>query len=84
MHSVLTEQEAVARAWDLVSRKHIRACTLRSVEIEAAPEFLPEWAVRGDVWEVVFDLDVPRGMSPATAIVIVDRETGEAAAVELT
>jgi len=81
---MLTQQEALERAWDLIHRQQIRVRRLRSVQIAAAPGFLPEWATRGDVWEVMFDLDVPPGMSPDATLMIVDRETGDAAFVQLT
>jgi hypothetical protein len=81
---MITEQEAVTRAWELVNRERIRVRGLRSAKMGVAPGFLPQWAARGDVWEVIFNLNVPPGMSPDIAAIIVDRETGEAATVEMT
>jgi hypothetical protein len=81
---MITEKQAVEHAWNLVHRERIRVRGFRSAHMDAAPAFLPEWAARGDVWKVVFDLDVRPGMSPDLAVIIVDRETGEAATVELT
>lgn len=81
---MITEQEAVKRAWELVNREKIRVRGLRSAKMGVAPGFLPDWAARGDVWEVVFDLNVPPGMSPDIAAIIIDRETGEATMVEMT
>jgi len=82
---MITEQEAVERAWELLRREQIRVRGLRSAQMAAAPRFLPEWAARGEVWEAVFDLDIPPNcvMSPDIAVIIVDRETGEAESVEL-
>jgi hypothetical protein len=81
---MITEQEAVKRAWELVDREKIRVRGLRSAKMGIAPGFLPGWASRGEVWEVVFNLAVPPGMSPDIAAIIVDCETGEAATVEMT
>jgi len=81
---MITEREAVRRAWELVNREKIRVRGLRSARLGVAPGFLPKWTARGDVWEVVFDLNVPVGMSPDIAVIMVDRETGEAATVKMT
>ena len=61
------------------------SAVMRSVHKSSAPTFLPEWASRGDVWDVAFDLDIPpdRVQSPDIAVIMVDCETGEAASFEL-
>ena len=81
---MITEQEAIERAWELVRREQLRVRDVRSVCETPAPEFLPEWASRGNVWSVVFDLDVPPDVirSPDLLEIIVDRETGEATGIE--
>ena len=81
---MITEQKAVERAWELVHRDGLAVRGVRSVQMDSAPGFLPDWASRGKVWEVVFDLDIPPNcvQSPDILVIIVDPETGEAAAVE--
>jgi hypothetical protein len=82
---MITEREAVQRALDLVRREKLGVSGVRSVRVDRAPEFLPEWAFRGDVWYVVFDLNIPpdRVISPEILVVIIDRETGETGLIEL-
>jgi hypothetical protein len=77
---MITEKEAIERAWDLVRRESLRVRDVRSVRQTQAPMSLPDWASRGQVWRVVFDKDIPpdRVICPDILTVIVDRETGEA------
>lgn len=79
-----TEKEAIQLAWELVRREKLRVRDVRFVRETQAPAFLPDWASRGQVWQVVFDLDIPpdRVMSPDTLEIIVDQQTGEAAGVD--
>jgi hypothetical protein len=81
---MINENEAIERAWELVRRENLRVRQVRFVRKTQAPTFLPDWTSRGQVWQVVFDLDIPpdRVMSPDTLEIIVDQETGEAAGVD--
>ena len=82
---MITKQQAIERAWDLVRRDRLAVRGVRSVALDAAPSFEPEWQSRGDIWKVIFDLDIPPNcvQSPDILVIIVDRETGEAAGIEL-
>lgn len=81
---MITEKEAIERAWELVRRENLRVRDVRSAREAQAPAFLPNWASRGQVWRVVFDLDIPPDcvMSPDILVIIVDQQTGEAAGVD--
>jgi hypothetical protein len=82
---MITEQEAIERAWDLIRLKQLPVRSVRSVNVDTAPDFLPEWTSRGDVWYVVFDRDVPadRVISPDIYVIAVDRDTGRTMVIKM-
>jgi hypothetical protein len=77
---MITEQEAVERAWELDRIEKLEVRGVRLVRMDTPPEFLAGWGSRGAAWSVLFDLDVPpdRVLSPDVVSILVDRQTGEA------
>ena len=58
---MIPEQEAVKRAWELVNREKIRVACGRQRWESRRDSCLD--GRRGDVWEVIFNLNVPPGIA---------------------
>jgi hypothetical protein len=80
---MITEQEAIGRARELVRREQLRVRDVRSVCETPAPEFLPEGVTRQRlVTRVRLGPATGRDSKSGLLEIIVDRETGEATGIE--
>jgi len=80
---MLTEQEAVERAWAVVRAKGIVVTGPESVRKVQTAQMSPPIAAMGDIWAIRFSLpEVPGEFSPGDSVFVqVLERTGEATLV---
>lgn len=81
---MITEQEAIERAWILIRREGIKVSEVQSIRKLSASCMPGDLSVGDDIWTVQFALDLPDDevWSPEAVFIDVNCRTGEAVASE--